>query len=479
MSASLRKSLSLDMPALAEMLRSKGRGKDTVLAHITPQEAALLKKRGGRGSRNPDTGLLEFAGGDGDSTETGDSGMEIAYEQGTSNSSGGGGQDYGSLLNAASGGGQDAGSQLNAASNGGGSNANASSGGGQNAGQQLNQPSAPAFQTMDYANAAAAQGGGDLTYGANGQAPDAASTPTQSPFPTDNANANNNNWLSQLVSGLGGAAGLAKLAGLAGVGAVVGNQAQTAAQQGQVAGQQVGALANQTQAQSQAAQQQLGQIAQQAQQQGQTASQQVGAVIPQLQGIAQNISAYGQPLIDSGKQQMDQALSGTLTPAGQQQFNALKAQAEQGIASRGGVGAMQAGNAELNALGTLAQNQYQQGQQTYQAGAAYGVQGQSLMAQAAQLGLTQEQIQLAQNNLANQIQIGSVNTALAQNGISDGYTVQGIQMGLQADQQLASQMSSLYMSLAQIAFNNPQTPKYSPTTGQPLYNTQTGQLVTA
>jgi hypothetical protein len=42
------------------LLRSKGRGKDTVLAHITPKEAALLKKRGGRGSRNPDTGLLEF-----------------------------------------------------------------------------------------------------------------------------------------------------------------------------------------------------------------------------------------------------------------------------------------------------------------------------------------------------------------------------------------------------------------------------------
>ena len=455
MSASLRKSLSLDMPALAEMLRSKGRGKDTVLAHITPQEAALLKKRGGRGSRNPDTGLLEFD----DSTDTGFSGMESAYDQPISNSSGGGGQDFGSQLNAASGGGQDA-------------------------GQQLNQASAPAPQTMDYANAAAAQGGGDLTYGANGQAPDTASTPTESPFPTDTnagggSNANNNNWLSQLVSGLGGAAGLAKLAGLAGVAGVVGNQAQTAAQQGQVAGQQVGALANQTQAQSQAAQNQLGQIAQQAQQQGQTASQQVGAVIPQLQGIAQNISAYGQPLIDSGNQQMNQALSGTLTPAGQQQFNALKAQAEQGVASRGGVGAMQAGNAELNALGTLAQNQYQQGQQTYQAGAAYGVQGQSLMAQAAQLGLTQEQIQLAQNNLANQIQIGSVNTALAQNGISDQYTIQGIQMGLQADQQLASQMSSLYQSLAQIAFNNPQTSKYSPTTGQPLYNTQTGQLATA
>jgi len=454
MSASLRKSLSLDMPALAEMLRSKGRGKDTVLAHITPQEAALLKKRGGRGSRNPDTGLLEFD----DSTDTGFGGMEIAYDAPVSDSGGGGSQDFSNQLNAAS-------------------------SGNQNAGQQLNQASAPAPQTMDYANQAAAQGGGDLTYGASGQAPDAASTPTESPFPTDTSssspNANDSNWLKQLVDGLGGAAGLAKLAGVGAVGAVVGNQAQTAAQQGQVAGQQVGALANQTQAQSAAAQQQLSNIAQQAQQQGQTASQQVGAVIPQLQGIAQNISAYGQPLIDTGNQQMSQALSGTLTPANQQAFNALKAQAEQGIASRGGVGAMQAGNAELNALGTLSQNQFQQGQQTYQAGAAYGVQGQSLMAQAAQLGLTQEQIQLAQNNLANQIQIGSVNTALAQNGISDGYTIQGIQMGLQADQQLASQMQSLYSSLASIAFNNPQTPKYSPTTGQPLYNTQTGQLVTA
>jgi len=476
MSASLRKSLNLDMPALAEMLRSKGRGKDTVLAHITPQEAALLKKRGGRGSRNPDTGLLEF-----DDSDTGFGGMEIAYEPSSSVSTGDGNNNFSSQLNAASSGGggsQDFSSQLNAASNN-----------GQNADQQLNAASSgasnqtPAYQPMDYANAAASQGGGDLTYGATGQAPDAASTPTESPFPADTSasggsSSSNSNWLNSLVSGLGGAAGLAKLAGLAGVGAVVGNQAQTAAQQGQQAAQQVGAIAPQVQAQSAAAQQQLGNIAQNAQLYGQQAANQVGAVIPQLQGIAGNIAAYGQPLIDTGTQQMNQALAGTLTPANQQAYNALKAQAEQGVASRGGVGAMQAGNAELNALGTLAQNQFQAGQQAYQAGAAYGVQGQSMMAQAAQLGLTQEQIQLAQNNLANQIQIGSVNTALAQNGISDQYTIQGIQMGLQADQQLASQMQSLYSSLASIAFNSPQTPKYSATTGQPLYNTQTGQLVT-
>jgi hypothetical protein len=42
------------------MLQSKGRGKDTILAHITPKEAELLKKRGGSGTRNPDTGLLEY-----------------------------------------------------------------------------------------------------------------------------------------------------------------------------------------------------------------------------------------------------------------------------------------------------------------------------------------------------------------------------------------------------------------------------------
>jgi hypothetical protein len=60
MSKVLMESLKLDLPALAEMIRSKGRGKDTILAHITPKEAALLKRRGGSGTTNPDTGLPEF-----------------------------------------------------------------------------------------------------------------------------------------------------------------------------------------------------------------------------------------------------------------------------------------------------------------------------------------------------------------------------------------------------------------------------------
>ena len=45
-----------------ENLASKGRYGDTMLAHITPEEAALLKARGGAGTINPQTGLPEFYG---------------------------------------------------------------------------------------------------------------------------------------------------------------------------------------------------------------------------------------------------------------------------------------------------------------------------------------------------------------------------------------------------------------------------------
>lgn len=43
-------------------LASKGRYGDTMLAHINPEEAALLKARGGSGTINPKTGLPEFYG---------------------------------------------------------------------------------------------------------------------------------------------------------------------------------------------------------------------------------------------------------------------------------------------------------------------------------------------------------------------------------------------------------------------------------
>ena len=44
----------------AEALRQQGRFGDTMLAHITPQEAGILKAMGGSGTINPATGLPEF-----------------------------------------------------------------------------------------------------------------------------------------------------------------------------------------------------------------------------------------------------------------------------------------------------------------------------------------------------------------------------------------------------------------------------------
>lgn len=65
MSRSLASVLKTDsLKPLAQILRSKGRKGDTVLAHITPKEAAKLKREGGSGSINPDTGLPEFFGED-------------------------------------------------------------------------------------------------------------------------------------------------------------------------------------------------------------------------------------------------------------------------------------------------------------------------------------------------------------------------------------------------------------------------------
>lgn len=45
---------------ILEQTRKKGRRGDTVLAHINPLEAQMLKKAGGSGTINPNTGLPEF-----------------------------------------------------------------------------------------------------------------------------------------------------------------------------------------------------------------------------------------------------------------------------------------------------------------------------------------------------------------------------------------------------------------------------------
>jgi len=45
---------------VAQHMKDQGRGKDTILAHISPKEAELLQSKGGIGTLNPATGLPEF-----------------------------------------------------------------------------------------------------------------------------------------------------------------------------------------------------------------------------------------------------------------------------------------------------------------------------------------------------------------------------------------------------------------------------------
>jgi hypothetical protein len=50
----------IDIPAIAQFLQSQGRRGDTILAHINAKEAEMLKQMGGAEERNPVTGLPEY-----------------------------------------------------------------------------------------------------------------------------------------------------------------------------------------------------------------------------------------------------------------------------------------------------------------------------------------------------------------------------------------------------------------------------------
>jgi len=427
------------------MLRSKGRGRDTVLAHITPKEAALLKARGGRGSTNPHTGLPEyeddfsfdFGGGGEDYTPSYDptptydpapSYDPVAFEQPA------------------------APEQFVDQGGGGGAFNDFSQGGdvGPNGGPPVETP---AYSEDQFQQAAA---GGTPQYDeAQMQQAIAGELPSGT---GDYGAPSSDNTIKDLFDKYG--SNILKLLGPAALAAFGAKTGTTAAQQGQAGADKVAAIGPAVQARAADAQQQMigpGGLAPQAQQFGKQASEQIGAVAPQLQQVGKNIAAYGQPLVDIGSNQMQMALSGGLTPANRQAFEAMKAQSEQGIAKRGGVGVMQAGRAEMDALASLAEKQFAQGQSTYQAGAAYGVQGQSLEAEAARLGLSQAQVELVQNNLSGTIRQNAINLGLQQAGISDQYLIQSIQMGLASDQQTSAILSNLYSKMAQIAFSQPTT----------------------
>jgi hypothetical protein len=378
MSKTLGKSLGTDLPALAQMIRDKGRGRDTVLAHITPQEAALLKRRGGRGSINPDTGLPEFE--DEDfmgapvNIDTGETYTpEMVAEEYPQYYPGGELPDEGQATMYTPGGGAATIQQQEDYS-------------------QYAYPTAPAP-----AAAAPAAGGGAKPPDKTGQS-----------------------WYEKLLT----PENLAKLGILGGIGAFGASKGKESAQQGAAAAGEIKALAPPVLARSELAQTQLRDIGR--------------GITEQTKINAAELSALGAPQRELGKQLMSQALSGTLTPAGQRSLAALKAQARQNISKRGGVGAMQAGVAESEATANLLQQQYTTGMGTYGQGAQYASAGIQMEQQAMQA--------------ANGMQVAAINTGLQQAGIADQYTMAAINLALANDKATAASLQNLFTQLASVGF---------------------------
>ena len=70
-----------DLARLANELAKRGRGDDTMVAHINDEEAQMLKAQGGSGAVNPYTGLIEFEGGDGGGDGGGEGGGGAAHHR--------------------------------------------------------------------------------------------------------------------------------------------------------------------------------------------------------------------------------------------------------------------------------------------------------------------------------------------------------------------------------------------------------------
>ena len=298
--AKIEQALKTDLPALAQMLRAKGRNKDSILAHISPKEAALLKRHGGSGAANPNTGLPEFDDGTGFGDVYApqvDSGGQVQAPVASA-------PDYTPAIPP---------SQVTP-----------------------DQPVSPVYdvagpqgQFTSYQGGSAAQPGvaavpptqvgQPFSPGTNLPAPPpGVVSPDQQATAPAKTDPNAPKDFSEQLKAALTPGNLAKLGLVAGLGAYGTTQARKGAQQNQAATQE------------------------------QT-------------NIAQPYQQQGQTLIS-------QAQRGELSPQSQQAYEAAKAQVNQGIASRGGVGATQAANQLANIYQTLLNNQYTYGLNVAQIG---------------------------------------------------------------------------------------------------------------
>ena len=327
----LSKALGMDLPALAEMLRAKGRNKDSILAHISPKEAALLKKHGGSGAANPNTGLPEFD----DGTGTGDVYASQVDSGGQVQAPVASAPDYTPAIPP---------SQVTP-----------------------DQPASPVYdvvgpqgQFTSYQGGSAAQPGvaavpptqvgQPFSPGTNLPAPPpGVVSPDQQAAPTDKPGTLDK--LKEYLTSEKGVNTLSRLGLTAGLGAF-----------------------------------------------GASTARKAGA---QTQAATDEQKAIAQPYTQQGQQLVAQAQQGTLSAASQQALDAAKAQVNQGIANRGGVGSQQASNQIANLYQSLIDNQYKYGLQIMQ--------------------------------------------------IGDNITLGAIKSGLQLDQQLQTTTNNFYAQLASIA----------------------------
>lgn len=326
MASALYESLSLDMPSMAKMLQSKGRGKDRILAHITPKEAALLKKRGGRGSRNPDTGLLEFD--DGDFAPIDTSGGGITTEAGlgqtpaqqTQTEVGGGG--YSAPIT-------DTGAATSYAPS------NISGG--------IDFNAVPSYQGGTNAGVTGLAPGNipstGITYGAGagGNIPTSNIPTGVSPFDISQTTPVDVGTTTGTSKTGGDQSVLQKLTSLTGL------STDQLSKLGLAGGVGLLGYLNNKKAQNQ---------------------------INQAAGQEQAIAA---PYQQQGQQLISQATRGELTPESMQAYQAAQAQVKQGIANSGGVGVTQAANTLANIYQTLLNNQYNYGLQVSQIGDQYAL----------------------------------------------------------------------------------------------------------
>jgi len=482
----------VDLRQLAKKVRAQGRGRDTVLAHITPAEAKLLKARGGRGSINPKTGLPEFE------DDFGDFGSDF----------GGGDSFYTAPTIEYY---DEPAPQQEFSGDGGEGNYAVESNVGVNAalqqGQQPTEAAAPVASNVTQEGLTAFADPGNLGLPGPGADPNSAeATAARAEFDTKYpdvasiANANeaaaaraeaagpeSSGGISSLLNSLGlGGTGLSRLLGntsnadlarllaAGGAGVVARNNSNQALNDAKNAADQIRDIAKDPVIAADKAKEDLNKVGNtgiaaantaqtgianlaadqqkrvdtavaQIQQLADTANLRAVDVQKGLATIAANTglraadiqaqyNKIANPYQTQGAELAQMGLSGGLTPAMAQAFQAAEARlAQQGI-GRGGVAAAQSAN-QLEALrAQLLGDQYKQGLATQQIGDQYAAQGINASTAQANLGdqLSNQALLagLNQYNYANTLGSSAVTTGLAGSAAANALAQSGIQTGL-------------------------------------------------